>query len=266
MSLGKQVHLGRLFRHPSQRYLSVAVDHMINYPSGMPRGLTEIVKALPKIVAGEPSSIVMNKGTALRLMPQFAGRIPFIVQQMALRAHEPVFSEVASVAEVAAMGADAIAVAMFVKGPQEISYIGQLTKVVREAEPYGLPVIPHIYPVSSGDEQVTVLHTPEDVFYAARVGWESGADVVKVPYTGDVASFRDIIAATPVPIVAAGGPRCETLDDAVAFARAVVAAGAAGLTMGRNVWGFEDISLAMQRLKGAIFADSNSCMATSARS
>lgn len=230
---------------------------MINYPSGMPRGLGELVATLPKIVAGEPSAIVMNKGTALRLMPQFAGRVPFIIQQMALRAHEPVFAEVATVAEVAAMGADAIAVAMFVKGPQEISYIAQLTKIVREAEPFGLPVIPHIYPVSSGDENVTILHTPEDVFYAARVGWEAGADVVKVPFTGDTASFRDIVAATPVPIVAAGGPRCETLDDAVVFARAVIRSGAAGLTMGRNVWGFEDVPLATRRLKEAVFVDAD---------
>lgn len=260
--LGKQVRLGRLFRHPSGRFLGVAVDHMINYPSGMPQGLCEIMTTLPKIAAGEPNAIVMNKGTALRLMPQFAGRVPFIVQQMALRADEDKFSEVASVAEVAAMGADAIAVAMFVKCPQEIAYIGQLTKIVREAEPYGLPVIPHIYPLSSGDEHKTVLHSPEDVFYAARVGWEAGSDVVKVPYTGDVASFRDIVRATPVPIVAAGGPRCNTLDEAVAFASAVVEAGAAGLTMGRNVWGFDDVPLAMNRLKAAVHAASGSESAT----
>jgi class I fructose-bisphosphate aldolase len=251
--LGKQVRLNRLFRHPSGRFLGVAVDHMINYPTGMPPGLCRIGVNLPKIAAGEPSAMVMNKGTALRLMPQFAGKVPFIVQQMALRADETEFAEVATPEEVAAMGADAIAVAMFVKCPLEIRYIGQLTKIVRQAEQYGLPVIPHIYPLSSGDEHKTVLHNPDDVFYAARVGWESGADVVKVPFTGDVASFRDIVAATPVPIVAAGGPRCDTLDEACAFARAVVEAGAAGLTMGRNVWGFDDVPLAVERLKEAIF-------------
>jgi fructose-bisphosphate aldolase, class I len=252
-ALGKQVRLGRLFGHASKRYFCVAIDHLIIYPSGMPRGLKEIQKTLPKIVAGGPSAIVMTKGIAKFLMPQFAGKVPFIVQQMALRAEEPVFCETASVEEVAAMGADAIAVAMFVKCPQEITYIKQLTRIVREAERYGLPVIPHIYPLSSGDEHVTVVHTPEDVFYASRVGWEAGADVVKVPFTGDTASFRDIVAMTPVPIVAAGGPRCETLDDAVNFARAVVGSGSVGLTVGRNVWGFDDVPLAMKRLTEAVF-------------
>ena len=36
-------------------------------------------------------AIVMTKGIAKHLMPQFAGRVPFIVQQMALRPEEPVF-------------------------------------------------------------------------------------------------------------------------------------------------------------------------------
>lgn len=252
-SLGKQVRLGRLFGRHAQRYFCVAIDHLIIYPSGMPRGLREIPTTLPKIIAGGPSALVMTKGIAARLMPQFAGRVPFIVQQMALRAEEPVFGETATVEETVAMGADAIAVAMFVKCPQEINYIKQLTKIVREAERFGLPVIPHIYPLSSGDEHVTVVHTPEDIFYASRVGWECGADVVKVPYTGDVASYRDIVRLSPVPIVAAGGPRCDTLDDAVRFAHEVVRAGAVGLTVGRNVWGFDDVPLAMKRLTDAVF-------------
>ena len=120
--LGKQVRLGRLFRHPSGRFLGVAVDHMINYPSGMPEGLCRIGANLPKIAAGEPSAIVMNKGTALRLMAPYAGKVPLIVQQMALRADEPAFAEVARPDEVAAMGADAIAVAF--SGSQKTLMVG----------------------------------------------------------------------------------------------------------------------------------------------
>ena len=125
-------------------------------------------------------------------------------------------------------------------------------EVVRCAAPYGLPVIPHIYQLESGDERHAVVHDPEHVYYAARVGFEMGADLVKVPYTGDVASFRDIVSGIPVPVVSAGGPKCATLDDAARMARDVGRAGAAGATMGRNVWGFDDIPAAIQRLKTAI--------------
>ena len=41
---------------------------------------------------------------------------------------------------------------------------------------------------------------------AARLG----ADIVKCWYTGDISSMRLVTAACPVPVVIAGGPRCDT--------------------------------------------------------
>ena len=43
-----------------------------------------------------------------------------------------------------------------------------------------------------------------------------------------------------------------TLDDAVQMVSEVVQTGAAGSTIGRNVWGFRDIPLAVERLKQAM--------------
>jgi class I fructose-bisphosphate aldolase len=255
-SLGKQVRLKRIFSHPSGRILSVAVDHLINYPTGLPAGLREMGKTIEAIVAARPSAITMNKGIAKRFMLPFAGQVPLIIQSMALRPGEPDYAQTATVEEVVAMGADAIGVAMFVHCEMEIQYVEHLADVVREAEQFGLPVIPHIYPLSSGDERHTVTHDPEDIFYAVRMGLEIGADVIKVPFTGDAASFRDIVSVTPVPVVTAGGPTCKTVDDAVRMVGDVVASGAAGSTVGRNVWGFDDIAQAVQRLKQAMFQTS----------
>jgi len=253
--LGKRVRLNRILGHPSGRMLSVAVDHLILYPTGMPEALQHMGETVAQVVAGRPSAITMNKGIARRFMGPYAGQVPLIVQSMILRPDEPRHASTVDVEEVIALGGDAIAVAMFVKGAHEIEYMGHLAGVVRAAERFGLPVIPHIYPLSSGDEHSTVTHAPEDVFYAVRVGLEMGADLIKAPYTGDVASFRDIVSQTPVPVVAAGGPRCETLDDAVQMVRDVARAGAAGATIGRNVWGFPDIPQAIERLKRALFEE-----------
>lgn len=225
---------------------------MINYPIGFPVELRRIAATLGKVIEGEPDAVTMNKGAAMRLMEPYAGRVPLIIQSMALRPDEPGFADSAAIEETLGLGADAIAVAMFVYGETELAYIRHLAHVVRCAAPFGLPVIPHIYPLESGDEKHTVVHDPEYVHYAARVGFEMGADLVKVPYTGDVASFRDIVSDIPVPVVSAGGPKCPTLDDAVSMARGIGRTGAAGATMGRNVWGFDDIPAAIQRLKAAI--------------
>ncbi len=254
-NLGKQVRLNRVFSHPSGRILTVAVDHLINYPTGMPEGLRRLGETIEKVVEGRPNAITINKGAAMRFMPPFAGKVPVIVQSMALRPDDDVFADTALPEEVTALGADAIAAAMFVKGDTEMGYIRQLSALVREAERFGLPVIPHIYPLTSGSEHHAITHNPEDIHYAVRMGLEMGADVIKVPYTGDVASFRDIVSLTPVPVVTAGGPTCETLEDAVAMVRDVAKSGAAGCTIGRNVWGFPDIPQAIGRLKEALLEE-----------
>ena len=250
--LGKITRLNRILAHGKRRVLTVAVDHMINYPLDFPAGLRHMDTTLARILEGCPDALTMNKGIALRYMMPYAGRVPLIIQSMALRPGEPDFADTATVEEVVEMGADAIAVAMFVYCDEEIKYLRHLSRVVREAEAFGLPVIPHIYPLASGDERHTVLHDAEHIFYAARVGLEMGADLIKVPYTGDVASFADIVGTFAAPIVAAGGPRCATLEDAETMAREIGQAGAAGATMGRNVWEFEEIPLAIARLKEAI--------------
>ena len=249
---GKRARLQRILAFGERRILTVAVDHMINYPIGFPQGLRRMEPTLARIVEGGADALTMNKGIALRYMAPHAGRVPLIIQSMALRPGEPDFADTATVEEVLALGADAIAVAMFVYCEEEMLYIRHLAEVVRQASLYGLPVIPHIYPLASGDERHAVLHDPEHIFYAARVGLEMGADIIKVPYTGEVASFRDIVASCAVPVVAAGGPRCATLDDAAAMAREIGQTGAAGATMGRNVWEFNDIPAAISRLKQAI--------------
>ena len=248
-SLGKQIHMNRIFRHANGRILSVAADHMINYPIGMPEPLRHIEQTLAAIAEGRPSSITLNKGVAMRCFAPYAGRIPLIVQQMALTADRVGFADHAQPEEVVAMGGDAIAVAIFVKGKDELNHMKHLADTVRKADAVGLPVVPHIYPIVEKNGSMVVSNTPEDVFYAARTGLEMGADFVKVPYTGSPDTYRDIVSCTPIPIVSSGGPRCDTLDDVILMLRGVAASGAAGTTMGRNAWGFPDIPGTIQRLK-----------------
>ena len=47
---------------------------------------------------------------------------------------------------------------------------------------------------------------PAVVAHCARVGVELGADIVKVPYTGDIDSFADVIAAAAFPWSLPAGP------------------------------------------------------------
>lgn len=80
----------------------------------------------------------------------------------------------------------------------------------------------------------------EYVANAARIGWELGADVLKVPYTGDVDEFAAIAENAPVPTMVLGGPASGSeraiLDDVAG----AMAGGARGLVVGRSIWQTDD--------------------------
>jgi fructose-bisphosphate aldolase, class I len=79
-----------------------------------------------------------------------------------------------------------------------------------------------------------------------------GVDVIKVPFTGDVASYGQIVRSCPVPMVAAGGPKTEKLMGGLEVAAGAIAAGAKGLTIGRNIWGTREPGKALKAFKMVI--------------
>ncbi len=230
--LGKAVRLNRLFAHPSGKFLSVAVDHGIANSYDWTPGLDR----LDQIVASKPDAITMMKGSASHCFVPYAGQIPWIMQTTAFPPHRrTVDYQLAWVEDAIALGADAVAMTISVVGNEQGDMITMLGRLVSDARPLGLPVVAHVYP--KGSEC-----SPEDFFkleyvkYAARVGVETGVDVVKVPYTGSPESFAQVVEACPIPVVAAGGPRLASEKELFTMVRGVIDAGARGLTIGRNIW------------------------------
>lgn len=252
MSLGKQVRLNRLFSHSSGRLCSVAVDHFINYgESQIPAGLRQISQTLEQILAGRPDSITMHRGVATSAWLPFAGRIPFILQSTLARPDDSFHEQVATPEDAVRLGADAFALAAFVRGPSEGRYLKTITDCVTAAAPYEMPVITHIYPRRFSDG-VTISFDPDDIAWAVRCALECGTDVIKVPYCNDVAAYAEIVAACPVPVVAAGGPQTSDFEGALGMLHQVVQSGARGAVVGRNVWGFERVTAAVEAMKAVV--------------
>jgi class I fructose-bisphosphate aldolase len=251
MNLAKQIRLNRLFAHPSKRLCSVAVDHFIGYQKGLPEGLINVPDALEKIMRGAPDAVTMLKGMAKSAWPPYAGRVPLIIQSVAFTADDALIECTTSPEEVLRLGADAIAVAIGVRGPNEGKFLKILTSQVEKADEVGLPVIAHIYP-RDFKNGAKIVHDPENILWAVRMGLECGADVIKVPFTGDAASYRDIIATSAAPVVAAGGPRCDDLYSALKLMVEVIRSGARGATIGRNIWGMPDPTKALIAFRAVI--------------
>ena len=80
------------------------------------------------------------------------------------------------------------------------------------------------------------MRTPEKVAAAARVASETGADYVKTFYTGDKRSFKEVLENCSVPVLILGGPKIDTDLAILEMVHDAMDAGAAGITMVRNIW------------------------------
>jgi fructose-bisphosphate aldolase, class I len=249
MNIGKLIRLNRLFSHPTGRICSVAVDHFLGYDHGMPPGLRHIAKTLAAVASARPDAVTMQKGIASSAWQPYAGRIPLIMQSTAARPNDTAREQIADPEDAVRLGADAFAVAAFVRGSTEAAYVRTVADCVRQAARFEMPVICHIYPRDSSGK---ITFTPEDIAWAVRCAVEVGVDVVKTPYCGDLAAYTQIVADCPLPLVAAGGPQTGTLLEALEMAAQVVRSGARGAVIGRNIWGVEQIASAVHAFKAVI--------------
>ena len=107
-----------------------------------------------------------------------------------------------------------------------------------ECKKWGLPLMVESIP---GGWPKAELRTPRKVAAAARVASEAGADYVKTFYTGDKKSFKEVLDNCPVPIFILGGPKIDTDLDILKMVHDAMSVGAAGITMGRNIWEHSNI-------------------------
>ena len=187
MNTGKLVRMNRIFSHPSGRLCSVAVDHLMGYGAGLPAGLRHIGTTLAAVVAARPDAVTMHKGIAASAWRPYAGRLPMIIQSTGARPDDTAREQFADPLDAVRLGADAVAVAAFIRGETEGPALRAVADCVRQAAAFDMPVICHIYP---RDKNKAISFAPEDIAWAARCAVEVGADVVKTPYCGDVAAYR----------------------------------------------------------------------------
>jgi fructose-bisphosphate aldolase/2-amino-3,7-dideoxy-D-threo-hept-6-ulosonate synthase len=102
-----------------------------------------------------------------------------------------------------------------------------------------MPLIAMMYPRGP---KISDEHSYEVVSHAARLGYELGADIVKTNYTGDIESFRNVVNSVRVPIVVAGGPKADHVSECLRLVYESVQAGAAGVSIGRNIFKHQDHS------------------------
>ena len=155
-----------------------------------------------------------------------------------------------TVKEAVRLGADGVSLHINIGGKEEPEMLEQLGLISSDCHKWNMPLLAMMYPRG---ENVKNPHDPEIVAHVARIGAESGADIVKTLYTGDIDSFSKIVKSTPAPIVIAGGPKAKTDMDVLQMTEDAMKAGAKGVTYGRNIFAHKEPQKMVEALAGIIF-------------
>lgn len=133
-----------------------------------------------------------------------------------------------SIEEILRLNVAAVGVSIFVGSEYEHDSLLNLAELVNQCEDYGIPVMA----VTAVGKELE----KRDARYLAlccRIAAELGARVVKTYWCED---FDQVICGCPVPVVMAGGPKCETELEVFEFVYDGMQKGAIGVNLGRNVW------------------------------
>lgn len=134
-----------------------------------------------------------------------------------------------SVEEIIRLNASAVGISVFVGSDYEHQTLLNLANLVNECENYGIPVMA----VTAVGKELE----KRDARYLAlscRIAAELGARIVKTYWCEE--GFDKVVCGCPVPVVIAGGPKCETETKVFEFVYDGMQKGAIGINLGRNVW------------------------------
>jgi len=149
-----------------------------------------------------------------------------------------------SIQEAIRLNVAAVGMSIFVGSDYEYDSLVNLGKLVDECENNGIPVMA----VTAVGKELE----KRDARYlglCCRIAAEFGAKVVKTYWCEE---FDKVVNGCPVPIVMAGGPRCETAQEVFEFVYDGMQKGAIGLNLGRNVWQHEYPVPMMKALRAII--------------
>jgi len=210
------------------------MDHGVTV--GPIEGLADMREAVSKVVAGGANAILMHKGV-VRAGYRGAGRdVGLIIHLSAGTSISPdpnAKELVCTVEEAIKLGADAVSVHINLGAETDKEMLGQLGYVSERCSEWQMPLVAMMY---TRGPKIKDEYDVENVKHAARVGAELGADIVKVPYTGSVESFSEVVQGCPVPVVIAGGPKMDSDEDIFQMVAGALKAGAAGVSIGRNAF------------------------------
>lgn len=250
MHLGKSVRLERIFNRNTGRTIIVPLDHGVSV--GPILGLVDLRNTVNKVTEGGANAVLMHKGIPRRSHRGSGKDVGLIIHLSASSSLSPFPNAktlVGDVEDAIRLGADAVSVHVNLGDETERHMLQEFGRIATSANNWGMPLLAMIY---ARGPKIENEYEPEVVQHCARLGEELGADVVKVSYTGDKESFRNVVDGCCIPVVIAGGPKMDRPEDILTMVYDSIQAGGAGLSVGRNIFQSDDPKLLVRSLHGIV--------------
>ncbi len=238
MGVGKKIRLNNVIKPETGKTIIVPMDHGVS--SGPIEGITNIKEAVTKVAQGGADAVVIHKGNVRLVFSDGRKNIGLIVHLSASTDWSPRKNDkvlVGTVEEALRLGADMVSIHVNMGAEGEPQMLHDFGKVAKACEEWQIPLLAMIY---GRGPKIENQYDPKVVAHCARLGAELGADIVKVPYTGDPESFSKVVEGAGIPVVIAGGPKMKSAKDVLEMVYGAIQAGAAGLSIGRNVFQAQD--------------------------
>lgn len=245
---GKQQRINRILNPQTGRAVCVAADH--GWMSDFTPNVAELERILQQVRDGGADAILMSYGQARNLGHYLAGRdtpailiradwmngprlgaanVANAIPQQDLR--HLLISRSRDALEV---GASGITLYLFQGNNDDLeaTNIEECALMAQECRRLGLVCIIEPLPIGAN---ITGANLIDILMLGARTAVEIGADMLKIPYTGDVQTMRELVETAGVPILVLGGARSKKNRDGLDLVAEALEAGAHGTVFGRNV-------------------------------
>lgn len=242
MDWGMKNRLSKIIKPKTGHTVMLAVDH--GYFMGPTTGLEKFNEMVNPLLP-YADTLMLTRGAIrnyispevdIPIVLRVSGGTSIIGKELL---HEGI---IASMKDAIRLNVSGVAFSIMVGSDFERDTILAFTRVIDEAEEYGIPVVA----VTAVGKEMT-----RDARYmslASRMAAEMGAHIVKTYY---VEGFERVVDTCPVPIVIAGGKKMPE-KDALKMAYDAIQAGAVGVDMGRNIFQSENPVAMIQAVRAVV--------------
>ncbi|HJJ28726.1 MAG TPA: 2-amino-3,7-dideoxy-D-threo-hept-6-ulosonate synthase [Methanocorpusculum sp.] len=237
--IGKTIRMERILDRSTKKLVVVPLDHGMSF--GPVSGLTAMRETVDAVARGGATAVVLNKGmiqTAHRGFGKDVGLIMHLSAGTGLGGDPDGKVIVSSIEEALTFGADAVSIQINLGADSEGEMLKSAGEISRSCARWGMPLLAMVY---ARGPHIKNPENPDAIKRCARAAAELGADLVKTSYTGDIDTFREVVRGASIPVLIAGGPKMQTDLELLTMVRDAIDAGAAGVSIGRNIFQHKNV-------------------------